>query len=120
MSRSILDRRVNQHRMPDGKGQRDPLQWPEAVRHPDFVRACKCRGSQGTGRLLQTLVAPEWLRSSLLIALLARLNQCFLLAHALLPFATEMLITGPSRFRAEEGNVMTGKLAAEAVTISVL
>src|SRR5262249_9939244 len=44
-SRLILDRRVDQHRMPDGKGQIDHLQRPEVVAHPDFVRAHKSRGS---------------------------------------------------------------------------
>src|SRR5262249_41363092 len=44
-SRLILDRRVDQHRMPDGKGQIDHLQRPEVVAHPDFVGAHKCRGS---------------------------------------------------------------------------
>jgi len=36
MSRSILDQRVDQHPMPDGKGQIDHLQRPEAVAHRDF------------------------------------------------------------------------------------
>jgi hypothetical protein len=66
MSRSILDRRVNQRRMPDGKGQIDHQQRLEAVAHFDFVRAHKCRGLSGTRRPLQTLVAQERLRSSLL------------------------------------------------------